>query len=461
MFEKLSSVLKKATDKIAGALFVDKKLIEEIVKDLQRALIEADVNVLLVKEISEKIRKEAENEKIKGVEKKEHIIKILHDELQVMLGGEKKELELKKGKPQKIMLIGTYGAGKTTTSAKLANYYGKRGFKTCILGLDVHRPAAREQLEQLGTKNNLNVFIDKTEKDAVKTWKNFKKKTEEYDITIVDSAGRHTLDKALVEEIKNLEKEIKPDYVILVLPADIGQGARKLASEFQEACNIKGVIVTRMDSSARGGGALTACNETKAPVFFITTGEHMPDIEPFNPSAFISRILGMGDLEALLEKVQSVVSEKDQEKMQERLKDGKFTLLDFYEQLKGVEGMGAFSKIKDLIPGLGKAKISDDILDSQEKKMKGWKHAIQSMTQEEIENPEILEKQTSRIQRVAKGAGITTSEVRALLNQYKMIKEVAKSGKDFESMDLSKGMPGMSQKQMMKFAKKFGKKMRL
>jgi len=455
MLEKLSSALKKATDKIAGALFVDKELIDSIVKELQRALIEADVNVLLVKEISDKIRKAAIDEKVKGVEKKEHVIKILHDELLNMLGNEKKELELKKGKFQKVMLLGLYGSGKTTTISKLANYYGKRGYKTCMLGLDVHRPAAREQLEQLAKTNNLNVYVDKEEKDPVKTWKNFKDK-EKYDIVFVDTAGRHTLDEDLIKEIKKLEKEIQPDYTILVLPADIGQSAKKLAKEFQDACKIKGVIITRMDSSARGGGALTACNETKAPVFFITNGEHINDLEQFNPAAFISRILGMGDLETLIEKVQSAMDEKQQKKMEERLKEGKFSLLDFYEQLKSMEGLGAMDKIKELIPGLGKANIPEGVMETQEGKMKKWKYAISSMTKEEIENPEVLEKQTSRIARIAKGSGTTTTDVRALLKQYRMIKEFVKSG---QSMDLGEG--GLNEKQLMKFAKKFGRKMRV
>jgi len=298
----LGSALKRAFDKIAGSIFLDKKTINLVVKDLQRALIEADVNVALVAELSEKIRGAASEEKIKGkgIERKEHLIKLLHDDLLEMLGGEKKELDVK-GK-KKIMLLGLYGSGKTTTLAKLALYYSKRNKKPCLLGLDVHRPAAPEQLEQLGKKANIPVFIDKQEKNPIKIYNNFKKELNSFDLVLVDTAGRHSLDKSLIEEIKELEREIKPDYILLAMPADIGQAAKLQASEFQKACNISGVIITRMDSSAKGGGALTACNETHAPVFFIGTGEKSSDIETFNPSSFISRILGLGDLESLVEK---------------------------------------------------------------------------------------------------------------------------------------------------------------
>lgn len=451
MMEKLGQAIKKGIDKIAGAIFVDKRLIEEVVKDLQRALIESDMNVSLVKEISDSLKEIAANEKIKGVEKREQIIKILHDKLLEMLGGEKRELELKKGKPQKIMLLGLYGSGKTTTTAKLANYYNKRGLTTAILGLDVHRPAAREQIEQLGKQHNLNIFIDKEEKNPSKTFKRFEDELRSYDLTIIDTAGRHSLDSELVKEIKTLAKEIKPDYIILVISADIGQAAKKQASEFQKAAGIDGVIITRMDSTARGGGALTACHETKAPVFFMTTGEKINDIETFNPSSFISRILGLGDLEALMEKIKLTA---EPEKLG-KIKEGRFTMQEFQEQLKAMENVGPLGKIAEMIPGLGsllgnKAKIPENMIEMQGEKAKKWKFAIDSMTPEEKENPEIIEKETSRLQRIAKGAGINTSDVRALLKQYKILKEFVKSG----SQELS-------QKQLMKFARKFGKKVRM
>ncbi len=453
MLEKLGAVLRKATDKIANAIFLDKNLVDSIIKDLQRALIEADVNVKLVKELSDKIKKSALDERIKEIEKKEHIIKLLHDEL-IKILGEYKELKLKPGQ-NRIMLLGLYGAGKTTTVAKLGNYFAKRGKKVALLGLDVHRPAAPEQLKQLAEKNKLVAFIDTEEKDAIKIWKKYEKELKEYDVVIIDTAGRHTLDKELVAEISALNRQIKPTETILIMPADIGQAAKTQAEDFKNLLKITGVIITRMDSSAKGGGALTACAETQAPVYFITTGEKINDIEQFNPESFLSRLLGMGDLQSLIEKIKLVTDEKKQEEMQKRLEEGKLTLNDVIEQVRAMGSMGGFEKIKSMIPGLGSAKLPENVLESQEEKIKKWEHIIKSMTPEEIDNPELLEDKktgTSRIRRIAQGAGVHNSDVRALLKQYKMLNEMIKTS---SSMDIEKGF---DQKQLMKLARKFGKK---
>ncbi|MFA5071384.1 MAG: signal recognition particle receptor subunit alpha [Candidatus Pacearchaeota archaeon] len=455
MLEKLGEVIKKATDKIANAIFLDKDLVDSIVRDLQRALIEADVNVALVKELSDKIKKEALDERIKGIEKKEHLIKILHDELLGILG-ESKELKLKSDR-NVVMLVGLYGNGKTTAIAKLGNYYAKRGFKTALVGLDVHRPAAAEQLKQLAEKNKLNYFVDLKEKNPIKILKKFEKELKDYNLVLIDTAGRHTLDDELIKEIKEITKEAKPTELILVIPADIGQAAKQQASDFKKAVNVSGVIITRMDSTAKAGGALTACAETHAPVYFIGTGEKINDIEEFNPERFLSRLLGMGDLQTLIEKIKSVTDENKQKKTQKNLEEGKLTLDDVIEQVKSMNSLGGFDKIKSMIPGMANmnAKIPEGALENQEAKVAKWEHIVKSMTAEEKENPEILEKQTSRIARIAKGAGVPTSDVRSLLKQYKMLNDLLKSGG--AGMDMSQGM---SQKQMIKFAKKFGKKMR-
>lgn len=455
MLEKLGEAIKKATDKIANAIFLDKDLVDSIVKELQRALIEADVNVALVKELTDKIRKAAVDERIKGIEKKEHLIKVLHDELLGILG-EHKELKLEH-KHNVVLLLGLYGSGKTTTIAKLGNYYAKRGKRVALIGLDVHRPAAQAQLQQLAEKNKLNYFIDIDEKNPIKLWKRYEKQLKDYDLVLVDTAGRHTLDDELIKEIKAINKEAKPTELVLVIPADIGQAAKKQASEFKDAVKISGVIITRMDSTAKAGGALTACAETKAPVYFIGTGEKANDIEEFNPEGFLSRLLGMGDLQALMEKIKSVTDEGKQKKIQKNIEEGKLTLDDVIEQVKSMSNLGGFEKIKSMIPGLSGAnvKIPEGMLESQEAKVAKWEHIVKSMTQEEKENPELLEKQTSRIARIASGAGVPTSDVRSLLKQYKLLNDMLKSG--VGNMDMSQGM---SQKQMMKFAKKFGKKMR-
>jgi signal recognition particle subunit SRP54 len=386
MLDKLGNVLKKTTDKIANAIFLDKNLIASIVRDLQRALIEADVNILLVKKLTDEIKKGAFDERIKDIDKKEHVIKLLHDELIKIIGKEKPLVLQKKNK---IMLLGLYGAGKTTTISKLGNYYQKRGKKVAIIGLDVHRPAAKEQLKQLGEKNNLKVFVDIKEDNAINTWKKFKKDLEEFEVILIDTAGRHDLDKELVKEITDLGKEIKPTETILTLPADIGQAAKKQAEEFQKNLGITGVIITRMDSTAKGGGALTACSETNAPIYFITNGE----------------------------KIRSVTDEGKTLEMQERLSEGKITLDDVIEQVKSMNQMGGFEKLKGMIPGMNTAKIPEGKMEKEQEKIAKWEHIIKSMTKEEKENPELLEKQTTRIGRVAKGAGVNNSDVRSLLKQ--------------------------------------------
>jgi len=451
VLEKLGSTLRKTTDRIANAVFLDKNLVESIVRDLQRALIEADVNVALVKEISEKIKKAAYDERVKGIEKKEHIIKLLHDSLVEILG-ERKELSL--GKRNVWMFVGLYGSGKTTTIGKIAQYYSKRGQKVCAVGLDVHRPAASEQLEQVGKSVGIKVFVDKNEKDPLRVWKKYQKEIKDYSLVLVDTAGRDALDKSLITEIKKVSKEVKADEVFLVLPADIGQTAKKQAAAFKESAGVTGVIITRMDSTAKGGGALTACAEAKVGVVFIGVGEKPSDLELFEPEGFLSRLLGMGDLKALMEKVHSVIDKKEIEKQQERLKEGKFTMDDFKLQLDSMGQLGSFDKLMGMIPGLGKVKekLGEEQLEQQQEKTKRWKHAIDSMTPEERENPEILEKQTSRIQRVAKGSGCSTSDVRMLLKQFKMLKEMIGMQKELEG--------GLSQKAIMKLAKKFGKKLR-
>ena len=451
MLEKLSSVLKKVTDKVANAIFLDKNMVDSIVKDLQRALIEADVNVKLVVELTGKIKKAALDERVKGLEKKEHIIKLLHDEL-VKLLGESREIKL--GKKNVFLLVGLYGQGKTTTIGKLAAYYAKRGHKVCAVGLDVHRPAAAEQLEQVCKKINVKAFVDAKEKNLGKIWKKYEEEIKDYDLVIVDSAGRDALSGDLIKEIKDVSKMVKPTETFLVIAADIGQTAKKQAETFKEAVQISGVIITRMDSTAKAGGALTACAEVKAPVVFIGTGEKPADLELFDPEGFLSRLLGMGDLKSLMEKIQSVVGEKEIEEQQARLKEGKFTLKDMEMQFESLGQLGSMDKLMSFIPGLGKAKIPEGMMEQQQSKIKNWKAAIKSMTKEEVENPDILEKESGRIQRVAKGSGASTSDIRALIKQYKMLKEMIHS-----QGDLSEGK--MDHAAMMKFAKKFAKKIRM
>jgi len=459
VLDKLGSVLKSTMKKIADAIFVDKALIDSILKDLRYSLLDADVDLGTVQKLIEKIRKSALEEK-SGLNRKDQLIALIHDEMVKLLGKEKYELPTGTKKPLKIMFVGLYGSGKTTAISKLAMYYAKRGFKTCAIGLDVHRPAAPEQLEQLGKKVKFTVFVNKEEKDPIKIWEQYESKLQKYDIVLIDTAGRDALEQSLISELEKLNKTIKPDQKILVLSADIGQTAKKQATEFQKVVDIDGVIITRMDSTAKAGGALVACAETGAPVIFIGTGEKPRDIETFNPTNFVSRLLGLGDLESLLEKAKHSIEKEKIEKIEKSLKEGKFSLIEFFEQIKAMQNMGPLGKMMELIPGMGGAKLPEGVLDIQEKKLDKWKASMNSMTKEEIGDPETIT--SARISRIAKGSGTTATNIKEMLNQFKLVKQFAgkTKGMDLANMqnpqDLIKTLGG---KQLRKLAKKFKGKM--
>ncbi|MEK6904492.1 MAG: signal recognition particle protein Srp54 [Nanoarchaeota archaeon] len=442
VLDKLGSSLKNTLKKIARAIFVSDKLVEELVKDIQRALLQADVNVSLVFQLSEGIKQRALKEKTpETITKREHLIKIVYEELVRFLGEEKKEIQIDK-RPFKIMLLGLFGSGKTTTAGKLASYYAKRGNKIALLGLDVHRPAAAAQLEQVGKKVGVPVFINKAEKNALKVYRQHEKDLGKFDLVIIDTAGRDALSKDLVEEIEELNKEIKPEERLLVISADIGQAAQKQADQFHKSCNISGIIVTKLDGTGKGGGALTACNASGAPIKFIGVGEKMNDFEVFNPKGFVSRLLGMGDLEALLEKAKEAIEEEKAEDIGKKMLKGEFNLIDLYDQISAMNKMGPLNKILDLIPGLGGFNIPKEALNVQEDKLKKWRYIMNSCTKQELEDPEILDN-ASRIERIAKGAGVSTGEVRDLLKHYKQSKKLMKLMKGEKSPDMQKLMKKM------------------
>ena len=438
VLDKLSSSLKNTLSKIAKAMFVDEKLIDELVKDIQRALLSSDVNVKLVFDLSKNIKDRALKEKSpSGVTQKEYLIKIVYEELVKFMGGEGGKLELNK-KPFKIMMVGLFGSGKTTTIFKIAKYYTKRGYKVCALGLDVYRPAAMDQLEQGCKQINVPVFIDKKEKNPLKIYKNFEKEINNFDLIIIDTSGRDALSKDLIKEIEDLNKTIKPDENLLVISADIGQAAQSQAISFHDACRITGVIVTKLDGTAKGGGALSACAVSGAPIKFIGVGEKVDDLETFNPKGFVSRILGMGDLEALLEKTKEAITEEEAKDMGKKLLKGKFNFLDLYDQMEKMSSIGSLSKLVELIPGLGSA-VPKEMLDVQEDKLKRWKFALQSMTKKELEDPDLID--ASRAQRISKGSGVSIEEIRGLLKQYRQSKKVMKMMKGMGSeQDINKLM---------------------
>lgn len=439
MLKKLASGLRDVMKRVLKSGHIDEKFVEEIIKDLQRILIEADVNVELVFKLSERIKERVLKEKpLPGLTQKEHIMKVIYDEL-VNLVGEKPDIMLK---PGKILLIGLFGSGKTTTAGKLALWYRKRGLKPALIGCDIHRPAAMDQLEQIAKQLAIPYFISRDLKDPAEIAKQGTEKfAKKADILIFDSAGRDALDKELAEELKKLKQAINPEEVLLIIPADLGQVAKKQAEEFHKLVGITGVVITKLDGTAKGGGALTACAISQAPVKFIGFGEKPDAFDVFDPKRFISRLIGMGDIESLLEKAKESVSKEKAKSLQEKLESGKFDLNDFKEQLLTVNKMGSLSSILESIPGLGMALPKNLDLTKEEEKMKKWCVIIDSMTKEERANPEIIN--ASRIKRIARGSGTKEEDVRELLRYYNQAKQMAK---------IIRG------RGMMKFLRKFGLK---
>ncbi|MFH1642365.1 MAG: signal recognition particle protein Srp54 [Nanoarchaeota archaeon] len=424
VLEKLGSSLKNTLSKIAKSIFVNEKLINELVKDIQRALLQSDVNVELVFNLTKKIKERAQKEETPGgLSKKEYLIKIVYEELTNFLGAKSHKVEITK-KPFFIMMVGLFGSGKTTTSGKLARYFSKRGFKVALVGLDVHRPAAMDQIEQIAKQINVQAFINKTEKNSTKIWKESEKEYSKYDVIIIDTAGRDALSKDLILEIEELNNEIKPNERLLIVSADIGQAAQKQAEAFHKSCNITGVIATKMDGTAKAGGALSACAVTDAPIKFIGVGERVDDLELFNPPGFVSRLLGMGDIEALLEKAQDVMSEEDAADMGKKFMSGKFNLIDLYEQMSAMKKMGPLNKLVEMVPGFSSLKLPKEMLQVQEGKLEKWKFVMASMTKAELEDPDVMD--SARIDRIAAGSGTTAKDIRELIKQYRQSKKMMK-----------------------------------
>ncbi|RLJ00190.1 MAG: signal recognition particle protein [Candidatus Aenigmatarchaeota archaeon] len=414
MLDKLSSGLRGIFDKISGISIADKEKVEEIIKDIQRTLLQADVDVRLVFELSNKIRASVKSKEMEGLTLREKLIKTLYEEMVKLLGSEPGKLELL---PQRIMVIGLFGSGKTTVTGKLALWFKKRGLKPAMVACDTHRPAAKEQLIQIGEKIGVNVYHEGA--SAIEVARNAINKAKEA-VLIFDTAGRDALDEELAKELKELKNIVKPKEVLLVLPADIGHIARKQAEEFNKLVGITGIIITKLDSTAKAGGALAAASVSGAKVKFIGIGEKIEDFERYEPERFVGMLIGYGDIKGLLEKAK----EQGIERTAKNIMEGKFTFLEFYEQIKAIQGMGPLTRVMQMFPRLPKLNIPSELIDLQEEKMKRWRYAIDSMTKMERENPEILD--SSRIKRIAKGSGVKEEEIKELIKTYRQIKKFLK-----------------------------------
>ena len=423
--------LKDAVKKFLGSSDYN-KAVNDFIKDLQISLIKADVNIKLVNELTTKIKNRRSSEKPPStIERREWFISIVYQELSNLFGGNKEPDVMPKKLPYVIMLVGVQGSGKTTTSGKLALFYKKKGYKVGLVAADIYRPAAYDQLIQIGNQINVPVYGEPGNKDAVQIAKNGVEKflKEKYDVIIVDTAGRHGYGEEvkLLEEMKSIYESINPDEVILVIDASIGQKAYDLASRFHAASPIGSIIITKMDGTAKGGGALSAVAATGATIKFIGTGEKLDELEVFNPKRFVSRILGMGDIEAIIEKMKGVEEYEELEKKMEDVLTGKtkLTLRDVYKQLNAMRKMGPLNKILQMIPGYSiLSQIPEEQLKLGEEKIKKFMNIMNSMTYKELDNPDIIDK--SRIRRIAKGSGTTPEEVRELLKQYEMTNNLLK-----------------------------------
>ncbi len=431
VLDKLGSNLYKAIQKIIKAPVVDEATVKELVKDFQRALLQADVNVALVMELSQNIQRNALDLKLPpGISRREHIIKVINDELINFVGEKPQELKIIPGKQNVLMLIGIQGSGKTTHSSKLARYFQKRGLKVGVICADTFRPGAYSQLKQLTESINVPFYGEPDAKDPVALSKRGVEHFKDTEVVILDTSGRHKEETALIKEMQQIEAAVNPHEVILVLDGTIGQQATAQASAFKDATEIGSIIVSKLDGTARGGGALSGVAATGAPIKFIGMGEKVDDLEAFVPSRFIGRLLGMGDIEGLIAKVkeaESPVSEKDVMAMM----SGKFNLQDMYNQFEAMQNMGPLQKVLGMIPGFS-YKMPTDEVENAEERLVRWKVMIQSMTQDEKDDPKKLNR--SRIQRVARGSGTNEREVRELIKQYNTMRKMLKQMKGSRRM---------------------------
>ena len=424
VLERLGSSLNDALKKVFKAPVMDEKTVKELVRDIQRALLQADVNVKLVLEVSKNIEDRALKEKVPpGVSRREHIVKVVYEELTRFLGEKSATLKVEPGKRKILMMVGIQGSGKTTATGKLAKYFQKRGIKTALVCTDTYRPGAYEQLNQLASRINIAVYGEPKEKKSEKIALHGLKQFKDYDLVIIDTAGRHKEEKGLIDEMKRLEKVIKPNETILVIDGTIGQQAALQAKALHDATPIGSIIVSKLDGSARGGGALSAVAAIGAPIKFVSSGEKLEDIEPFIPSRFVGRLLGMGDLQSLVDKVRDA-EVKVPEKKARAFMSGKFTLTDMYEQFESMKKVGPLKGLLKMIPGMS-YNVPDEQMNMAEDALKKWRVIIQSMTLKEREKPKILS--SSRIRRVARGSGTTEKDVKQLITQYNQMRKMMKT----------------------------------
>lgn len=423
MLENLGNRFQDIFKKIRGHGKLNEDNIKEALREVKMSLLEADVNYKIVKDFTNKISEKAiGTEVIRGINPAQQFIKLVNDELVELLGGTSSRLTKGVRKPTILMLAGLQGAGKTTFAGKLAKYLKKQNEKVLLVGVDVYRPAAIKQLQVLGNQIGVEVYSEDNNKDVVGIATRAVEKAKELNASylIVDTAGRLHIDETLMEELKELKKTIRPQEILLIVDAMIGQDAVNLAKSFNEALSVDGIILTKLDGDTRGGAALSIKAVVGKPIKFIGVGEKLDDIEVFHPDRLVSRILGMGDVVSLVERAQEAIDEDEAKSLEEKIKAQKFDLEDFLKQLQTIKRLGSLGSIVKLIPGM--SQIGD--IAPAEKEMKKVECIIQSMTREERKKPELLK--ASRKQRIAKGSGTEVADVNRLLKQFEQMKSMMK-----------------------------------
>ncbi|HWD20388.1 MAG TPA: signal recognition particle protein [Verrucomicrobiae bacterium] len=433
MFDALSQKLQNAFKNLRGLGKISEGNVADSLREVRMALLEADVNFKVARDFIEQVKTKALGaEVVQSIQPGQQIVKIIHDELVKLLGSSHAALTLT-GNPACLMMVGLHGSGKTTSSGKLGRWLHKQARTPLLVGVDVYRPAAMEQLETLGKQLDLPVFVRKGETDVLKIAR------EAFDFArannrntlIFDTAGRLQIDEPLVQELVRLRDLVKPQEILLVLDAATGQEAVNVATHFDQALNITGAILTKLDGDARGGAALSLMAVTGKPIKFAGVGEKLEDFEPFHPERMASRILGMGDVVSLVERAAEAVDEADARRMEEKMRKGQFTLEDFLEQLRQMKKLGSLESVVGMLPG-GADMLKGADMGKQQKEFKRMEGIICAMTPKERQTPQILN--AKRRMRIAAGSGVKVADVNTLLNKFTQMQQMMKKMGKFQKM---------------------------
>ena len=444
MFDSLSGKLQNVFKNLRGLGKISDSNVADSLREVRLALLDADVNFKVARAFVDRVKEKAIGQQvIQSIQPGQQVIKIIHDELVELLGSQNVGLQLS-GNPSGLMMVGLHGSGKTTSSGKLARLLKKQGRAPLLVAADVYRPAAMDQLETLGQKLEIPVFVKRGETDILKIAREALDfaRANNRNTLIFDTAGRMQIDEPLVQELVRLRDLVKPQEILLVLDAATGQEAVNVATHFDQALNITGAVLTKLDGDARGGAALSLKAVTGKPIKFVGVGEKLEDFEPFHPERMAQRILGMGDVVSLVEKAAEAVDLDEAKRMEEKMRKGQFTLEDFLEQLRQMKKLGPLENLVGMLPGGSEMMKSADMSKS-EKEFRRMEGMICAMTPQERRNPQILN--ARRRQRIAKGSGVSVAELNTLLNRFGQMQQMMKKMGKFQKMMAKMGgvMPGM------------------